>query len=408
MLQLRSIDMYCPKCGKNLPDTAKFCSNCGYRVNDTEEEKTKEINVSTIKEVEQNPNYSFVPKKEIKNNNSLIITTCVVIILLLIVILLLLPDKKKEYLFEEDKVTYCNDNSESSICEEEEEETEEEFDSMDFSNYDFSETSSSQSFYESVLTILKEKEEDGNKYCNNEKYALASKNLDSNLQLNYSYLCGMDVEYLTNLANRLSLFYKINNLKDNIVDAYVVGEGSRNEYANYTIKVIGSNTSYAAYLRRVQMSIHMFSDYDKLKKTYQRDLDAGFHPKNSVAEDIIVHETAHALDFYISAMKYDVQKIVIEDFTKYNELSSIWGQQTYAKEVIQKAVERVNKNNSEKKTEEQLRQEISGYAATTQSGTVMYCETFAEALVDYLTNGNNASPLSIEVYKIVQEDLANL
>ena len=79
---------------------------------------------------------------------------------------------------------------------------------------------------------------------------------------------------------------------------------------------------------------------------------------------------------------------------------------------MQKAVTRVNNNLKQKnlptKTEEELRQEISGYAASSKNGTIMYAETFAEALVDYLSNGAKASSLSIEIYKIVQEDLKNI
>ena len=86
--------------------------------------------------------------------------------------------------------------------------------------------------------------------------------------------------------------------------------------------------------------------------------------------------------------------------------------QTYSKEVVLKAVENVNNSYKENgltpKKEEELKEEISGYANIVNNGTVMYAETFAEALVDYLSNGNNASPLSIEIYKIVQEDLKNL
>ena len=157
------------------------------------------------------------------------------------------------------------------------------------------------------------------------------------------------------------------------------------------------------------MSINLFSDYDKLKKTYERDLQAGFHPKNSKAEDIIVHETAHALDFYISASRNGISNIVIEDFKKYNEIYISWANQSYAKEVVLKAVENVNNNyknaNLPTKTENELKEEISGYANIVNGTTIMYAETFAEALVDYLSNGNNASDLSIEIYKIVQEDL---
>ena len=166
---------------------------------------------------------------------------------------------------------------------------------------------------------------------------------------------------------------------------------------------------YAAYLRRVHISSNMFDDYDKLTKSYERDLEAGFHPKNSVPEDIVVHETAHAIDFYITASRKNVDRLIIDDFNKYNELFSSWSKQLYSKEVVLKAIERVNnnltKNNLPTKTELELRKEISEYAATTKNGTIMYAETFAEALVDYFSNGVNASQLSVEIYKIVQEDL---
>ena len=405
--------MYCPKCGKELNDEVKFCSNCGYKIKKDTNEETKEINIGVIKEVEQNPNFN---KKEVKikenNNNIIVISLCTIIILLLIMALLLINNNKKSYLFEEEKELYCNENKEICTKEEKEEEIPTYFESMDFTEYDFSVSTSKQDFYDSVVGILNTKSEAGHKYCNNPRYVNASNQINNNLNLDYSYLCGIDVNYIDNLILRLNKFYYQNNIKDKIVDAYVVGKGGRNEYANYTGQTIGSNNNYMAYLRRVHMSINLFSDYDKLKKTYESDLQAGFHPKNSTPEDIIVHETAHALDFYISAEKYGVDNLVIDDFKKYNEFYISWANQTYSKEVVLKAVENVNNSYKENgltpKKEEELKEEISGYANIVNNGTVMYAETFAEALVDYLSNGNNASPLSIEIYKIVQEDLKNL
>ncbi len=380
--------MYCRNCGKFLPNNVQFCPNCGCQINNT------------------------ISNKITNNKNNLpIILACLIIIFSLIIVIIMIPKNNKKYLTDEDKNIYCNEDNNGSLCHEEVENPQEEqkdFESMDFKKYDFSETSSSESFYNSVLNILKEKEEEGNEYCNNASYTKTSNDLNNKLNLNYSYLCGMDTKYLTGLVSRLESFYKNNNIDGKIVDAYVVGKGSRNEYANYTGEIIGSNDIYAAYLRRVHMSIHMFSDYDKLLKTYQRDLEGGFHPKNSKAEDIVVHETAHALDFYISASHFGIDELIVDDFSKYSAFYSEWGNQSYSKSVVQKAVSNVNDSSSIKKDEQTLRKEISGYAATINDGTVMYAETFAEALVDYLSNGNNASPLSIEIYKIVQDDLKKL
>lgn len=412
--------MYCLKCGSKLDGIDKKCTNCGYEVKkETAETKeierleiTKEININVLKEVEKNPNFN---KKEEKNNNYIVIGISTIIIILLIIVLIIISNNKKSYLMTEEKMIYCNDNYESKACgltKDSELEESEEFEIMDFTNYNFSESSSRQAFYESVINILKTKQEDGNNYCNEENYTFATNKLNNTLKSNYSYLCGLDVTYLENLIIRLNQFYIQNNIQENIVDAYVVGRGGRNEYANYSGETIGSNGTYTAYLRRVHMSSHLFNDYDKLKKTYERDLQKGYHPKNSTPEDIIVHEIAHALDFHISARRNNINSLVIEDFSKYNQFYISWGEQTYAKEVVEKASAKVNENykanNLPTKTEEELRTEISGYAASTKNGTIMYAETFAEALVDYLSNGSNASDLSIEIYKIVQEDLKKI
>jgi len=406
--------MYCRRCGKELSNEARFCPNCGYNLNEKKEitEKTKEIDLETIKEVEKNTRYNFVPKKG-NNQNGLVISSCTIIVLLLIITLVVVNNDKKTYLNVDPKESFCLQNVNDPLCKVEDEEEEiTSFDSMDFTKYNFSITSSKQDFQVNVLTILSEKYEEGNNYCNDRMYTEANDKINKTLKSNYSYLCGMDVTYLDNLINRLNAFYKNNNITDKIVDAYVVGKGRRNEYANYTSQTIGASTSYVAYLRRVHISVNMFEDYDKLKKTYERDLQSGYHPINSTPEDIIVHETAHALDFYISAKRHGIDELVIDDFTKYNDLYKSWGNQTYAKEVVEKAVKQVNDNlkseNFPTKTEEELRKEISGYAASSKNGTIMYAETFAEALVDYLCNGDNASMLSIEMYKIIQEDLKNI
>lgn len=43
--------MFCPKCGKNMPDTAKFCGNCGYKFEKSG--SRKQVNAKTKKFVKK-------------------------------------------------------------------------------------------------------------------------------------------------------------------------------------------------------------------------------------------------------------------------------------------------------------------------------------------------------------------
>jgi hypothetical protein len=102
----------------------------------------------------------------------------------------------------------------------------------------------------------------------------------------------------------------------------------------------------------------------------------------------------------------NIENLVIDDTSKYGSMIDSWNNQTYSTQVVKEAVKRVNdKLRAEGKnarTEISLREEISGYAKQ------LYAETFAEAMVDYFVNKDNASPLSIEMYKIVEQDLISL
>jgi len=43
--------MYCPKCGKEIPESARYCPNCGFDVrllNKKDNEKTKSYNIFSV------------------------------------------------------------------------------------------------------------------------------------------------------------------------------------------------------------------------------------------------------------------------------------------------------------------------------------------------------------------------
>ena len=396
--------MYCPKCGNVLDDNSKFCPRCGYRVGN---DSTKEINIGVIKDLSKKSDLNVVkPKKNNVNNGNVVVALLLVIIIIILVFILAVAIKNnRRVTTKQDINEYCKTHSTDTICGNKEEEKND-FDVLDFSSYSFDVSTSKEGFVNQVKDALTSKEEEGNKYCNNTTYTKLNSHLDKSLNLNYSYTCNVDEIYMNNVVNRLNDFYRELKIPEALVNSYLVGRREPQVYADFSFKILGFNENYYGYIKRIYINSNTFSDYDVVKKSYERDLTSKFHPKNSKPEDVIVHETAHALDYYIFTKKMNIENLVIDDTSKYGSMIDSWNNQTYSTQVVKEAVKRVNdKLRAEGKnarTEISLREEISGYAKQ------LYAETFAEAMVDYFVNKDNASPLSIEMYKIVEQDLISL
>ena len=410
--------MYCPKCGNNLKNDALFCPKCGYRV--SADDRTKEINVGIIKDITGNLNLKkedIKPIKKKKNsssdNKTIIICGGIVILALVAVLLIIIVGRKNDYVDPIDIEKYCSQNKDAEVCKEPVA-VAADFDPLYFGDYDFTNNTSLESFTNQTISILKQKENDGNKACNNKEYENLNKKIDKELDLKYSYTCGIDSKYMNNLTSRLQQFYKLNNVKESLVDSYLVGDRGRGVYADYSSKVIGMSSNYYAYLRRVYMNTRYFKDYDLVAKTYQNDLSLHFHPKNSVPEDVIVHETGHAFEFYINAKSNNAPSLTGDNLEYYQKTyADMFINVSFSKNLVQTAAKNVNERLKSQglspRSEEELREEISGYANQKYNdGNVMYSETFAEAMVDYLVNGENAAPLSVEMYKLTQEKLKEL
>lgn len=115
---------------------------------------------------------------------------------------------------------------------------------------------------------------------------------------------------------------------------------------------------------------------------------SGFHPKGNNVISTGAHEAGHILE-----------KALID---KSGATIGIiqWTDCTYAKALVKDACKAAKKLPEGKgKLNSQLKNEISGYAKTDDS------ECVAEAVADYVLNGQNASILSKEIWKILKKEL---
>lgn len=135
--------------------------------------------------------------------------------------------------------------------------------------------------------------------------------------------------------------------------------------------------------------VYFNKGYD-LEKIFKKQIKMGFWVKNATPESTGFHEAAHAVEGILidlnKSYEYEFQKIFA------------WNKCEEAKRIVSQACKNIKKTTYGKgKKNAELIGSISRYAQKDQS------ETMAEAFADIFANGENASPLSLEIKRLTIE-----
>lgn len=188
-------------------------------------------------------------------------------------------------------------------------------------------------------------------------FLYTQKNMYSTKQLDDALGSGRTQQMLYSVANTLSEF----GLQDNVVQEIGAQDIGKSAYA---FSVTNGN--------QLRINTRFFKDEQKVSKMYQEDVAAGFHPKGTTAEHIIVHEAGHNVMYALEAKNAGA---------------------------VERVFRQARKESGEKN---QLRaaKTISGYASKNKA------ECFAEAVADYMANGSKATKFSQALVKYAKEELA--
>lgn len=137
---------------------------------------------------------------------------------------------------------------------------------------------------------------------------------------------------------------------------------------------------------------HYFEKSERIQKACAGQSASRYWVKNASPASIGAHECAHAVEWMLlqqnPALEYDWQRI------------DAWNKCTEAKKIVSQACNNVKKTDFGKgKRNIELISTISRYAHDTAS------ETMAEAFADVYANGENASPLSLEIERLTLETI---
>lgn len=180
--------------------------------------------------------------------------------------------------------------------------------------------------------------------------------------------------------------------------------GYNNAVDKIVTKIDGSTREsnvYASYSRGTG-NIHVNrwyydGEYQRIAKSYDKDVQAGFHPKGTNWKAIIAHETGHAIEDRIG----DAYTSKLSPNTSFDTAFKYKFMGKGTADIVNRAVKNVKKSGVYGKgtSAYQIKSKLSGYSLKNQS------ETFAEAIADYSQNGKNSNPLTLEIIKLTKEAL---
>lgn len=151
---------------------------------------------------------------------------------------------------------------------------------------------------------------------------------------------------------------------------------------------------------KVQVNPNMFNDWQKISRSYERDVRSGWHPKGTTAESIITHEIGHAIDGLLA------REGVLGGYTKSGEFrhassslrSTIMKRASKEDESIKDYLD--FKYDKKWGMEKAVRDNVSEYATKNPR------EWFAEAFAEYITSANPrivARELGKELEKLMEK-----
>lgn len=141
---------------------------------------------------------------------------------------------------------------------------------------------------------------------------------------------------------------------------------------------------------RITFNPGYYATPGKLQDSIDRCTASGWWPKGTTVASIGSHEAGHAVEWVLihtnPAYQYDWERV------------EAWNKCTIAKSIVSQACKNVKKTAYGKgKVNKVLIESVSRYATDSAS------ETMAECFADWYTNGENANPLSKEVFSLTRE-----
>lgn len=135
----------------------------------------------------------------------------------------------------------------------------------------------------------------------------------------------------------------------------------------------------------MEINKNIFNDRKKAKELYGKDVESGFHPKNSSYKDMGIHEAGHMV----------LNEILRKKYSNINALATDWNNNITSTRILNQAFKKCKINGTINKRK--AIKNISNYAIEKDAS-----EAIAESFVDYYANKNKSTDLSRAIITIMK------
>ncbi|MEI6850656.1 MAG: zinc-ribbon domain-containing protein [Candidatus Saccharibacteria bacterium] len=271
-------------------------------------------------------------------------------------------------------------------------------------------------YREELIEKLKQKSASINLECTDTKAAESSKSMQDKTQAYYVDLCAADSSYLNLSASVLLRLYEKFPQAISGVNSFLLAQLDNGTYGGFQPKELDTGGAFTSTYSDLTMSSLMFTtqNIEKAKNNYENDIKANFHPKNTDYSYVYAHEVGHSMEYMLALKEVGFKDLLAtSDPNDYYKLVEIWNGYDISTKIVKEAVKNAQSKQTsggrKQQTESEMINDISGYAAEQdKNGKQLYPETLAEAVTDYLANGEKASELSLEIIPILSREMAKL
>lgn len=395
--------MYCPKCGNQLDERAKFCNKCGANIS-----PQPPVNNPVL----INMNMQNNQPTNSNDKKSILIGVGAGLSVLLIIILVFVISNKPSFYFDNGHKGEIVEPKESPSPTEEPKKKSK-YNTIIITDNRYSGVSIKSD--DDAKNLISEDSVKQKNQCPSEIKKIEDE-IISKYGITAVNLCELNIDFAKEIEKLLDKLYsEYPSARENLTNLTLINGSFSNGYIAafmpfFDFATSDTSTGYPMVFKsQILLNTSYFLNEERLQGSVDDGSKSGHFPPNATKYSPVAHEFGHYLSFLAMMKNYNTDSVLVADAAKMNDIYDIledFSAGYYSLDMIEEAYENYKKEKGTDLDIDEWRGTISKYAlAKDNSGNYIYDETIAESFHDVYLNGDNAKDASKYIVDVLNSRL---